>query len=52
MLRIPMVTTTVPSAQEWKDMLAEIGIYRRGESAASPSLAGFSVAVSAIFDAD
>jgi Uma2 family endonuclease len=30
----------------------ETGTYRRGESAASASLAGFSVAVAAVFDAD
>jgi Uma2 family endonuclease len=30
----------------------EAGVYRRGESAASLSLAGFSVAVAAVFDAD
>jgi Uma2 family endonuclease len=30
----------------------EAGVYRRGESAASVSLVGFSVAVAAVFDAD
>ena len=34
------------------DAYEEAGIYRRGESAASMLLAGFSVAVAAVFDAD
>ncbi len=34
------------------DVYEEAGIYRRGESAASILLAGFSVAVAAVFDAD
>ena len=33
------------------DAYEEAGIYRRGESAASVLLAGFSVAVAAVFDA-
>ena len=34
------------------DIYEEAGIYRRGESASSVLLAGFSVAVAAVFDAD
>jgi len=34
------------------DAYEEVGIYRRGESAASALLAGFAVAVAAVFDAD
>ena len=34
------------------DAYVEAGVYRRGESAASVLLPGFSVAVSAVFDAD
>jgi hypothetical protein len=34
------------------DAYEEAGIYRRGESAVSTLLAGFSVAVAAVFDAD
>jgi hypothetical protein len=80
MATVPQLTTTLPSAREWKDMLEEIlppqgiwseeeyfvltdhrsrlvefteaGIYRRKESASSVLLAGFSVAVAAVFDAD
>ena len=34
------------------DAYEEAGMYRRGESAASVSLSGFSVDVAAVFDAD
>jgi hypothetical protein len=34
------------------DVYEEIGTYRRGESAVSTILAGFSVTVAAVFDAD
>ncbi len=34
------------------DVYEEAGVYRRGESAVSPLLAGFSIDVAAVFDAD
>jgi Uma2 family endonuclease len=46
------LTETVTVLRLRADAYEEAGIYRRGESAASVLLPGFSVAVSAVFDAD
>jgi Uma2 family endonuclease len=45
-------TETITVLQLQGDVYQEAGTYRRGESAASTLLAGFSVAVAAVFDAD
>jgi Uma2 family endonuclease len=45
-------TETITVLRLRGDAYEEAGTYRRGESAASPSLTGFSVAVAAVFDAD
>ena len=45
-------TETITVLRLRGDAYEEAGIYRRGESAASALLAGFSVAVAAVFDAD
>ena len=45
-------TETITVLRLRGDAYEETGTYRRGESAASVLLAGFSVAVSAVFDAD
>ena len=45
-------TETITVLRLRGDAYEEAGIYRRGESAASTLLAGFSVAVAAVFDAD
>jgi hypothetical protein len=45
-------TETITVLRLRADAYEDAGIYRRGESAASTLLAGFSVAVAAIFDAD
>ena len=45
-------TETITVLRLRADAYEEAGIYRRGESAASTLLAGFSVAVAAVFDAD
>jgi Uma2 family endonuclease len=45
-------TETISVLRLREDAYEEAGIYRRGESAASVLLAGFSVAVAAVFDAD
>jgi Uma2 family endonuclease len=45
-------TATITALRMRADVYEEAGIFRRGESAASTLLAGFSVAVSAVFDAD
>ena len=45
-------TDTITVLRLHGDVYEEAGTYRRGESAASVFLAGFSVAVAAVFDAD
>jgi Uma2 family endonuclease len=45
-------TETITVLRLCADAYEETGIYRRGESAASTLLPGFSVAVAAVFDAD
>jgi Uma2 family endonuclease len=45
-------TETITVLRLRDDIYEEAGIYRRGESAASTILPGFSVAVAAVFDAD
>jgi Uma2 family endonuclease len=45
-------TETISVLRLRGDAYEEAGIYRRGESAASVLLAGFAVAVAAVFDAD
>jgi Uma2 family endonuclease len=45
-------TETITVLRLRGDAYEETGLYRRGESAASVLLAGFSVAVAAVFDAD
>jgi Uma2 family endonuclease len=45
-------TETITVLQLQGEVYEEAGIYRRGESASSVLLAGFSVAVAAVFDAD
>jgi Uma2 family endonuclease len=45
-------TETITVLRLRADAYEEAGIYRRGESAASTHLAGFSVAVAEVFDAD
>ncbi len=45
-------TETITVLRLRGDAYEEAGVYRRGESAASVLLAGFSVAVAAVFDAD
>ena len=45
-------TETITVLQLQGDVYQEAGTYRRGESAASTLLAGFAVAVAAVFDAD
>jgi Uma2 family endonuclease len=45
-------TETITVLRLSGDAYEEAGIYRRGESAASASLASFSVDVAAVFDAD
>jgi Uma2 family endonuclease len=45
-------TETITVLRLRADAYEEGGIYRRGDSAASTVLAGFSIAVSAVFDAD
>jgi Uma2 family endonuclease len=45
------LTETITVLRLSGDAYKEAGAYRRGEAAASVSLAGFSVAVSAVFDA-
>jgi Uma2 family endonuclease len=45
-------TETITVLRLRADAYEEVGIYRRGESANSTLLAGFSVAVAAVFDAD
>ena len=45
-------TETITVLELRGDVYEEAGIYCRGESAASTLLAGFVVAVAAVFDAD
>jgi len=45
-------TETITVLRLRADAYEEAGIYRRGEPAAAALLAGFSVAVAAVFDAD
>jgi Uma2 family endonuclease len=45
-------TETITVLRLRGDVYEEAGIYRRGDTAASPILAGFSVAVDLVFDAD
>ena len=44
-------TETITVLRLRMDVYEEAGVYRRGESAASTLLPGFSVAVAAVFDA-
>lgn len=45
-------TETISVLRLVADVYEEVGIYRRGESAVSTVLSGFSVAVASVFDAD